>query len=56
MHQQMVTWSHFKPEFIGKPKEDAEAHLLSTNDWMQTHNFEENVKSPKILLDVTRRG
>ena len=28
--QQMVPldWSHFKPEFSGKPDEDAEAHLL----------------------------
>ena len=27
-----IHWSHFKPEFSGKPKEDAEAHLLRTND------------------------
>ena len=28
--QQIVhlNWSHFKPEFLGKPEEDAEAHLL----------------------------
>ena len=25
-------WSHFKPEFAGKPDEDAEAHLLRTNN------------------------
>ena len=43
-HQQMVNWSNFKPEFTGKPEEDAEAHLLCTNDWMQTQNFEESVK------------
>ena len=32
--QQMVhlNWSHFKPEFSGKPDEDAEAHLLHTYD------------------------
>ena len=32
--QQIVhlNWSHFKPEFSGKPDEDAEAHLLHTND------------------------
>ena len=41
IHQQMVNWSHFKPEFKCKPEEDAEAHLLCTNDWMQTHNFGE---------------
>ena len=44
IHQQMVNWSHFKPEFAGTPEEDTEAHLLHTNDWMQTHSFEENVK------------
>ena len=27
--QQMhMNWSHFKPEFSGKPEEDVEAHLL----------------------------
>ena len=28
--QQIVhlNWSHFKPEFLGKPEEYAEAHLL----------------------------
>ena len=44
IHQQMINWCHFKPEFTGKPEEDAEAHLLRTNDWMRTHNFEEDVK------------
>ena len=38
----MINWSHFKPEFMGKPEEDAEAHLR-TNDWMRTHDFEEDV-------------
>ena len=27
-----MNWSHFKPEFSGKPDEDVEAHLLRTND------------------------
>ena len=33
--QQIVhlNWSHFKPEFSGKPDEDGEAHLLCTNDY-----------------------
>ena len=38
-HLQQLNWSYFKPEFSGKPEEDAEEHLLSTNDWMETHNF-----------------
>ena len=37
----MINWCHFKPEFAGKPEEDAEVHLLHTNDWMRTHNFNE---------------
>ena len=48
----MVNWSHFKPEFAGKSEEDAEAHLLCTNDWMQTHNFEENVKVQRLCLTL----
>ena len=27
-------WIGKKPEFSGKPEEDAESHLLSTRDWM----------------------
>ena len=29
---QQLNWSHFRPEFTGKPEEDAEAHLPCTND------------------------
>ena len=44
--QQMphFNWSHFKPEFSGKPEEDAEAHLLRINNWMMTYHFQEGVK------------
>ena len=38
-----LNWSHFEPEFSGKP-EDAEAHLLHSNDWMNAHHFDENIK------------
>ena len=48
----MVNWSHFKPKFTGKPEEEAEAHLLCTNDWMWTHNFEENVKVNRFCLTL----
>ena len=27
-----INWSNFKPEFSEKPEEDAEAHLLHSND------------------------
>ena len=39
-----LTWSTFKPEFSGKPEEDAEAHLLHSNDWMDAHHFNEDIK------------
>ena len=44
--QQLVhlNWSYFKPEFSGKPDEDAEAHLLCTNNWMNSHHFIDGVK------------
>ena len=32
-----MNWFHFKPEYSGKPEEDVEAHVLRTNDWMNTH-------------------
>ena len=37
-------WVGRKPEFSGKPEEDAESHLLSTRDWMEAHNFPKEVK------------
>ena len=33
-----------KPEFSGKPEEDAESHPLSTRDWTEAHSFPEEVK------------
>ena len=47
-----VNWSHFKPEFSGKPDEDAEAHLLCTNDWMNAHHFVEGVKVQRCFLTL----
>ena len=37
-------WIGKKPEFSGKPEEDAESHLLSTRDWIEVHNFPEGEK------------
>ena len=28
IHQPALNWSHFKPEFSGRPEEDVKAHLL----------------------------
>ena len=38
-------WIGKKPEFSGKPEEDAESHLLSTRDGMEAHNFPNEVKA-----------
>ena len=47
-----LNWSHFKPEFTGKPDEDAEAHLLRTYDWINTHAFQEGVKIQRFCLTL----
>ena len=46
-----LNWSHFQTEFSGKP-EDAKAHLLRTNDWMDTHQFQEGVKVQRFCLTL----
>ena len=46
-----LNWSYFKPEFSGKPEEDAVAHLLRTNDWMETHNFPDDTKVQRFCLE-----
>ena len=51
-----LNWSHFKPEFVGKPDKDAEAHLLRTNDWMDTHVFPEGVKVQRFCLMLVREA
>ena len=45
-----------KPEFAGKPDEDAEAHLLRMNDWMDTHAFQEGVKVQRFCLTLVGDG
>ena len=47
-----LNWSHFKPEFAGKPDEDAEVHPLLTNDWVDTHAFVEGVKVQRFCLTL----
>ena len=48
----MVNWSYFKPAFAGTPEEDAEAHLPHTNDWMRTHNFNEEDRVERFCLTL----
>ena len=45
-------WIGKKPEFSGKPEEDAESHLLSTRDWMEAHNFPEGNKGRHFSLTL----
>ena len=49
---QQLNWSYFKPEFSGKPEEDAEEHLLRTNDWIETHNFPDDQKVRRFCLTL----
>ena len=58
-HQEVVgqwhlhnNWSNFKPEFSGKPEEDAEPHLLHSNDWMNAHHFDEDTKVQRFCLTL----
>ena len=37
-------WIGKKPEFSGKPEEDVESHFLSNRDWMEAHNFPDEIK------------
>ena len=45
-----INWSNFKPEFSGKPDEDAEAHLLCSNDWINALCFVDGVKFKHFVL------
>ena len=49
-------WSYFKPEFSGKPEEDAVAHLLGSNDWMDTHNIQLEAKVQRFCLTLTGKA
>ena len=50
MANNQLNWSHFRPEFSGKPEEDVEAHLLRMEDWMTTHDFPEEEKVRRFCL------
>ena len=51
-----LNWSHFKPDFVGKPHEDVAEHLLRTNDWMDNHAFPEGVKVQKFCFTSVREA
>ena len=37
---------------MGKPNEDAEAHLLCSNDWMNAHHFVDGVRVQRFCLTL----
>ena len=37
---------------MGKPEEDAEAHLLCSNEWMNAHPFDDNIKVQQFCLTL----
>ena len=47
-----LNWLNFWPEFSGKPEEDAEAHLLHLNDWMDAHHFNEDIKVQRFCFTL----
>ena len=51
-HILQLNWSHFQPEFSGKPEEDVAAHLLRMNDWTDTHAFPEGIKAQHFCLTL----
>ena len=53
LQSHQLNWSYFKPEFSGKTKKEATAHLLKTNDWMETQNFPEDTKVRRFCLTLT---
>ena len=46
-------WIGKKPQFSGKPEEDAESCLPSTRDWMEGHNFPDEIKVRYFCLPLT---
>ena len=52
MANNQLNWSHFRPEFSGKPEEDEEAHLLRMENWMTTHDFPEDQKVRRFCLTL----
>ena len=51
-----LNWSHFKPKYAGKPEEDTEAHLLRMNDWMDAHDFQDQVKVQRFCLTLVEEA
>ena len=55
-HVPLLNWSRFKPKYSRKPDKDAEAHLLRTNDWIDTHGFQDHIKVQRFCLTLTDKA
>ena len=51
-HMLQLNWSNCKPKYSRKPDEDAEAHLLRMNDWMDTYGFPDHIKVQRFCLTL----
>ena len=47
-----LNWSNIKPEFLGKPEGDVEAHLLCSNDWMEARCFNKDIRVQRFYLTL----
>ena len=52
-HMPLLNGSHFKLKYSRKPDKDTEAHLLRTNDWIDTDGFQYHVKVQRFCLTLT---
>ena len=48
----IITLVTSKPEFVGKPNEDAEAHHLRMNDCMDTHLFQNSETTDSYITCI----
>ena len=47
-----LNWSYLKLQYAGRSDKDVEAHLLRTNDWMDTQKFPEHVQVQRFCLTL----
>ena len=52
-HMPPLNWTHFKPEYSDKSAKVAEVHLLSTNNWMDTHRVQDHIKVQRFCLTLS---
>ena len=48
----ILTCQILNQNFQEKPEEDAEAHLLCSNDWMEVHHFDAGIRVQRFCLKL----